>query len=211
MRPALIGPRYVGPVELPWPVGTHDGPGVRPRDVDPLAGKARWTPSGMAGDYRFFSHAVLVVGGLPVDPVALYWAENGLDRRDVPLLIDLGRPCLKGPAPPMDRQIYACPNRHAEGLFAFLDRLGCRRPGGEVWEAVRQSLPVVDWILAGQLSVAPPRPPELTCELYGWSTPSGAYGWRPALNPWKDLPCLTFSPSPAATTPSSSPGGSPPR
>ena len=196
--------------EQPLPEGTRPG---APIDLNAVGGdvrRARWTLTGMAVDFRFFTHAALLASGVPRDPVQVYWAENNLPPRETPQLIEFDAPVLRGPAAPLDRYVFACPAVHAAGLFRFLDRLSFRQADGSVWDSVHQRIPLVDWILAAQLTIAPPAPPVVDLEAFGLDGPAGTFGWRPPPDPWKEHPCLVWRakaippPGPGGTTSSTS-------
>lgn len=192
-----IGPQYVGDTELPWPEGDHAGPAVYHGDVAPFTGAARWTLTGMAADYRFYSAAALLAAGIPRDPAEVYWAEAGLPAAEAPRAVDLGRVVLRGLVPPADRVVWACPRRHAEGLFTALARVGCvDHSTGDRWDSAHQRLPLVDWPLALSLTHPPAAPPTVDVELFGLVGQKGGFlWWRPA-DLWKNPLSLTWQPTP---------------
>lgn len=186
-----VGPRFIGDVELPWPEGTHAGPDFW--SVGPAGRPAAWTLSALSATHLFFSHVVLksACAGVGLDPVALYWAEAGLDRRDAPYALDTGATMFEGPAPPEDRIVYACSSHLAPGLVRFLDRFsGTLR--GQVWDSVRQNVHVRDHRLVSTLTLMPPNAPRVAVALYGLSGPSGVYHWLPPKDLWTDNPRLAF-------------------
>lgn len=185
-----VGRQFIGAVELPWTEGVHGGPSNVDRDR--LGASATWTLSGMAPTHVFFNHVVLrAAGPAALDPVMTYWAETGLSRKDAPYIVDVGTKLLDGPAPPDNHIVYACPTELAGGLLTFLDRYAGRR-GDEVWDSVRQDMPVRDQRLISSLTLLPPRPPCVTLTLYGFAGPRGAYYWLPPKDVWKDNPRLVY-------------------
>ncbi len=175
-----IGPRFVGDTELAWPVGTFDGPAVRPDEVAPVGTQADWTLSGMASDHDFFSHALLLALGMPVDPVALYWAENTLPAREAPHWVQSPHVIFKGLVPPLDRTVFACPRQYSQGLFTFLDRLELNnvQENNTRWLSVHQRLPLVDWKMVQSLTSQPAEPPTVPVDLYGVENSTGAFLWN---------------------------------
>lgn len=171
-----VGPRFVGDTELPWDEGTPRGPDVhRP---DPAGRPGRWTLTGMAADHRFYTAALLAATGVPFDPVEVYWAEAGLDRREAPYSLVLDRVVFAGLTPPLDRTVFACPAAHAPGLFRFLDRFAAGVGVAAAWESLHQRLAVVDWQLVAALTTVPPSPPTVPVEAYGLVGTADVYHWK---------------------------------
>lgn len=181
-----IGPRYVGSTELPWDTGRHDGPEVRPDEVNVDYQDGRWSLTGLSQDHLLFSAVPLALIGLAKDPVAVYWTENNLPEGESPYWVEMDRVVLAGLPPPYDRILFACPKPYADGLIKFLDRVSAASEeyGGYVVHSIRQRLPVVDWRLADRVSVAPPNPPTVHVDLYGLDAPGELLVWRPPVDPW---------------------------
>jgi len=201
-----IGPRYVGDTELPWDPGEHAGPEVRPDEIPGVDYQdGRWSLTGLTRDHRLYSAVVLAALGLPRDPVAVYWAENNLPEHDSPYWVDVGRVVLGGGIPaPFDQVLFACPNQYAAGLITFLDRLSVRS-GAVVAHSVRQRVPVVDWRLLDQVAVAPPTPPTVLVDLYGYETDDLQFVWQPPADPWRQPVRLVRQPRPKPKKPKGKP------
>jgi len=176
--------RFFDKTELPWKEGQHDGDTVHGDELNNNVHKARWTLSGMAYEYKFFSAVILPYIGMN-DPVQIYWSENNLDDKESPYFIDMERVIFKGLQSPFDRYVFACPNVHADGLFRFLDRVSIKRPDG-VWDSVHQKMELVDWKMLENLTTQPSKPPTVSVSLYGIMGPVGGYVWMPPKNPFVD-------------------------
>ncbi len=74
----------------------------------------------------------------------------------------------------------------AEERQLVLDRFAANRSGITI-ESVHQQLNMVDWPLLEGISVAPPKPPLVPVELYGFTVVGkGSFLWHPPRNVWKD-------------------------
>lgn len=182
MEQKRVESEYIHGAELPWTEGQHRGGDAHEADAAIRAG--RWTLTGLALDHDFYNADLLQLTGVVAHPVDLFWAENNLPMQETPFRLESPRIVLHGLPTPSDHHVYACPKIHSPRLFAFLDRFAIGDPASTFWEAIHQTLQMVDWKLVESLTTAPVAPPTVPIHLYGLSGPDRVYHWGNPRNLW---------------------------
>lgn len=190
---AIPKPQFVGSTELTWPVGTHDGPTLYLDDIMPAVkvdkSIAKATLADIIRDgYTLFSAGVLQTAGLPFDPVAACWSEEGLPMSEAPILIELQVSMLRGLASPLDRYVFGVRGEYAEKLFRYLDRMSIVA-GGDSYEVARWRLFMLDVIKVSKMTTKTAIPPIVPIQLYGLVSSSEVIAWKQPTDPWTQ-PCL---------------------
>jgi len=182
-----------------FPQGYSNAPEIYTGDLEPPNKKRISqvaTLADLAEDNVLYTHATFfTIGGLDVDPVQVYFAENKLPSNRRPFMLETDKPLFGNLPDPWANLIFAVEKDIWPELAQALDIVSViDRSSNTYWQAIRQEMLLPDIWALNRVTDSSKLPPSISVQCYGISGNAACWYFDPPTTPL--APAI---PSPRAT------------